>query len=129
MVNTKDKRYYQKHKAERQQSANQYYQSHKAEALQHKKQYYRTIRGYIRTIWNNICQRCNNPKNPHYKYYGERGIKVKFASFENFYDYIVKELKVEPRGLTIDRIDNDGHYERGNIRFVSQAENLRNTRA
>lgn len=42
--------------------------------------------------------------------------------------YIINELQVDPRNLTIDRINNDGHYERGNIRFVSYSENLKNRR-
>ena len=67
-------------------------------------------------------------KNKSYKNYGGRGIKVKFACFEDFFDYVVNELRADPRGLTIDRIDNDGDYERGNIRFVSQVENLQNRR-
>jgi len=61
-----------------------------------------------------------------YKDYGGRGIKVKFTSFEDFYNHIINTIKIDPRGLTIDRIDNDGHYEKGNIRFVSRAENNRN---
>lgn len=92
------------------------------------KRYYDTIRGHISCIWHNLLTRCNNKKFKYYKHYGGRGIKVKFDSFEDFYDYVVNELKADPRGLTIDRINNNGHYERGNIRFVTLAENCRNRR-
>jgi len=92
----------------------------------YKKQYHRTIRGHLLVTWLNIRQRCNNPKRPDYKYYGGRGIKVKFACFEDFFYYVAKELKADPRGLTIDRINNDGHYEKGNIRFVTHLINSRN---
>jgi len=85
-----------------------------------------TIKGHLRFTFSRILGRCNNPKNKSYKYYGGRGIKVKFASPDDFYDYVVNELKADPRGLTIDRIDNDGDYQRGNIRFVTRAENNRN---
>lgn len=90
------------------------------------KRYYNTIRGYLRYVWLNMLFRCNNPKDSNYKYYGGRGIKVKFTSFENFYDYVVNKLNADPRKLTIDRIDNNGNNELGNIRFVTQAENNRN---
>ena len=87
-----------------------------------------TIKGRLRCIFNKMSHRCNNPENTDYNYYGGRGIKVKFVSFNDFYDYVTNELKADPRGLTIDRINNDGHYERGNIRFVTRAENNRNKR-
>jgi hypothetical protein len=32
------------------------------------------------------------------------------------------------RDMQIDRIDNDGHYEPGNLRYVTAAENMHNTR-
>lgn len=122
------KQYDQIHKTEHQQRNKQYYQTHKSKLLQHRRQCARTIQGYMRRLWHSLLNRCNNPKHDGYKYYGGRGIKVKFASFQDFYNYIIKELKADPRGLTIDRTNNNGHYERGNIRFVTQAENNRNKR-
>ena len=88
--------------------------------------YYGTIEGYLRRTFLGMLYRCNNPKRPDYKYYGGRGIKVCFDSFKDFYDYVVNVLKVDPCGLTIDRIDNDGDYCKGNVRFITQAENTRN---
>lgn len=106
-----------------------YRQRYEAQCRQYQRQYKRnyrkTLRGHLRHIWHAMLHRCNNPKDKRYKDWGGRGIQVKFACFEDFFNY-VKELKVEPRGLTIDRIDNDGHYEPGNIRFVSCTENNRN---
>ena len=71
-------------------------------------------------------QRCNNPEAQNYKYYGGRGIKNKFTSLDEFRDYVMNELRVDPRGLDIDRIDNSGHYEKGNIRFITHKENCQN---
>ena len=92
------------------------------------KQYNQSLTGHLRVLWNSIRDRCTNPKNIAYEYYGGRGIQNKFEFFGVFYDYIVNVLTIDPRGLEIDRIDNDGHYERGNIRFVDTIGNRRNRR-
>jgi hypothetical protein len=69
-------------------------------------------------------QRCNNKKNVGYKNYGGRGIRFKFKSFSQF----LKELGRRPRGKMLDRIDNNGHYEPGNVRWVTRLEQNRNKR-
>ena len=78
----------------------------------------------IYRIWGSIIQRCNNPNNSDYKYYGGRGIKVckRWDKFENF----LKDMGEKPEGLSIDRKDNDGNYEPSNVRFVTIQENLKN---
>ena len=68
--------------------------------------------------------RCNNENNTAYKYYGGRGIKFLFNSFEEFY----KELGDRPEGLTIDRIDTEKHYESGNVKWSSRREQVINRR-
>jgi len=71
-------------------------------------------------VWAGLWQRCHNPKNPAYKRYGGRGIYVCFEwrNFEGFYEWaIVNGYK---KGLTIDRLDNNGSYTPGNCRFVSR---------
>ncbi len=118
--------YFQKHRVERLRYDKLYYQQHRKYRLRYGKQRYQTLKGHLNVTWHSMLHRCTNSKDRCYKHYGGRGIKVKFACFEDFFYYVVKELKVDPRGLTIDRIKNDGHYERGNIRFVSNAENARN---
>lgn len=84
-----------------------------------------TIRGHLETVFANMKSRCNNPKQRGYNRYGGRGIKVLFTP-KGFIDYVTNELKVDPRGLQIDRVDNNGNYERGNIRFVTNLENQQN---
>ena len=84
-----------------------------------------TIRGYLRVVFDNMIRRCNNPNDPHYNRYGERGIEVRFT-LDGFRDYVIDVLKVDPRGLDIDRINNDGNYEIGNIRFISHKANCQN---
>ena len=92
-------------------------------------QYLNTINGHLRHVFANIKHRCCNPKCKHYKNYGGRGIKCLFKNADEFVDYVINELQTDPRGLTIDRINNEGHYEFGNIRFVSYSENLKNRRS
>lgn len=90
------------------------------------KKYYATIRGHLSSVFKSAKRRCINHTDRSYKNYGGRGIEVRFKSFNEFVDYIINELQVDPRGLTIDRIDNDGNYEPGNIRFITNRENQRN---
>ncbi len=84
------------------------------------------IRGHLQNVFSAMVYRCNNPKAHNYHRYGGRGIKVCFDSSEEFIDYVMNVLKVDPRGLQIDRINNEGDYEPGNIRFVTRKENINN---
>jgi hypothetical protein len=69
--------------------------------------------------------RCNNPKDTNYKTYGGRGIEFRFKSFLEF----LKEVGERPDlKHTIDRIDVNGHYEKGNIRWVTAKEQRKNQR-
>ncbi len=68
--------------------------------------------------------RCNNPRNIDYKLYGGRGIQFKFDSFEDFY----AEVGERPEGMTIDRRDNNGHYEKGNVKWSTPLQQTHNRR-
>jgi hypothetical protein len=68
--------------------------------------------------------RCENPDTKHYENYGGRGIQFKFNSFEEFFE----EIGPRPDGKSLDRIDNDGHYEIGNVRWSTRKEQQNNTR-
>lgn len=73
-----------------------------------------------------IRQRCNNPACKCYAVYGGRGIKFNFESTEAFVRYVSK-LPYQ-KGNSIDRIDPNGHYEVGNLRWASQKQQTRNKR-
>lgn len=75
-------------------------------------------------IWGNIRQRCLNPRCPSWKDYGGRGIELRFPDFESFLGCLGRC----PPGMSVDRIDTDGHYEPGNVRWATPNDQARNTR-
>jgi len=94
-----------------------------------RKKYRSSVVGTLRHRFSIMKDRCGNSKYKEYQYYGGRGIQCKFKDSQEFVDYVVGVLQVDPRGLQIDRIDNNGHYEPGNIRFVTAKENCNNRRS
>jgi len=79
--------------------------------------------------WADMKDRCKNPNNQRYKRYGDRGIKICNEWDNNFFSFYIFAIKNGWKiGLTIDRRDNDGHYEPSNCRFVTQQINRRNSK-
>src|SRR3954471_10620371 len=80
--------------------------------------------------WCEMRQRCNSPRKPGYKNWGGRGIKI-CARWEKFADFFADMGPRPSPKHSVDRIDNDGDYEPGNVRWATkteQARNMRNTR-
>jgi hypothetical protein len=73
----------------------------------------------------NARRRCTDPTIQCWKDYGGRGIQFRFESLEQFINEV--GLRPSPQ-YSIDRIDNDGHYEVGNIRWATKQEQAANTR-
>jgi len=75
-------------------------------------------------VFENIKSRCNNPNMTKYEYYGGRGIKVEWKTFEEFYTDMFSTYK---KGLQLDRLDNDGNYSKENCAWVTVEENHQHT--
>jgi hypothetical protein len=74
-----------------------------------------------------IIARCYNPANPAYHRYGGRGIQCKFKSRREFILWVSENLPHKDyKGAEIDRINNDGHYEPGNLRLATRREQVLN---
>jgi hypothetical protein len=71
--------------------------------------------------------RCNNTKHPKYKDYGKRGIECRFKNVPELVNYLDKMPGWFP-GATVDRINNDGHYEPGNLRWSTAVNQRTNQR-
>lgn len=76
------------------------------------------------SVWLSMHDRCRNPKNRNYKYYGGRGINVcqRWLEFKNF----LKDMGEAPAGLSIERENNDGNYESNNCSWVNWKRQGRN---
>lgn len=87
---------------------------------------------YLYDLWWGINARCRDPHCERWERYGGRGIRVyplwrdDYAAFRS---WILTELGERPTpNHSLDRIDNDGHYEPGNLRWSTKREQVLNRR-
>jgi hypothetical protein len=78
------------------------------------------------TCWKWLRRRCTDIRLPQYKDYGGRGITYdpRWESFENF----LADMGEPPPGTSLDRINNDGNYEKDNCRWADRLTQRLNSR-
>jgi hypothetical protein len=75
--------------------------------------------------WRSMRSRCLDPNNSSWKQYGGRGISV-CDSWVNDFDAFVFDMGEAPEGLSLDRIDVNGDYEKNNCRWATSKEQANN---
>lgn len=78
-------------------------------------------------IWSAMHDRCRNPANRFFHRYGGRGVKVceRWGGPDGFANFLA-DMGEKPSGLSIDRIDNDGHYTPENCRWATTGQQTSN---
>ena len=140
-LQARNKRYYQQHKGGiKARSESYYYENHEAELMRradyrenhkddmanYRNRYKTTARGWSLQAWKHINERAENHdgKNPAY---ADVLIKITQSQFLEWCSdaYNVARQKYGQTKLSIDRIDNDGHYELGNLQIIPHSENAK----
>ena len=78
-------------------------------------------------VWTSMLRRCRSERDKAYPAYGGRGISVdeRWDDFRAF----VHDVGTPPgKGYSLDRVDNNGNYAPGNVRWATSAEQARNRR-
>lgn len=79
------------------------------------------------TCWQQMKDRCLNPNSYMFSHCGGRGISI-FPEWISDFSAFYRDVGPRPEGTSLDRINNDGNYEPGNVRWATRSEQARNKR-
>ena len=78
--------------------------------------------------WGGMITRCENENDSSYPDYGGRGIRIAPEWRHNFEAFLAHVGRRPSEDHTLDRIDPDGDYRPGNVRWATRPEQQRNRR-
>lgn len=128
------RRYYRENREERSEYSRRYREENREKVLEGQREYRRRDReeNPLRSIWSGMKRRCLTPTTRTYPSYGGRGITVYgpwVESYDAFAAWIVENLGERPSPEhSLDRIDVDGDYEPGNLRWADRKTQRNNQR-
>jgi len=82
-------------------------------------------RHYLYKTWDGIKQRCYNPNSTRYSFYGGLGVVLCEewkTDYPTFKQWVLDNLGERPSKHSLDRIDNNGNYEPGNLKWSTYSE-------
>lgn len=85
-------------------------------------------------MYKNIIQRTKNPLHNTFSYYGGKGIKCEWDSFESFMSdmyqsYLEHSKEFGEENTSIDRINNEKNYCKENCRWIKQGDQAKNRKS
>tara|TARA_R100000951_G_scaffold49479_2_gene41801 strand:+ start:103 stop:555 length:453 start_codon:yes stop_codon:yes gene_type:complete len=90
-----------------------------------KKEFHGMVGTSVYQCWASMRMRCLNNKNPRFKNYGGRGITV-CDEWKNSFVSFYNDMGDMGAGMSLDRIDNNKGYYKGNCRWATKSEQQRN---